>query len=110
MRVAEIQIQLKTNQKTAKELTHAIDPSAPVPSPLEGGNMEGPLYLCILKEDVFKFLQKFKDQNKENFILSSGPHYFETDAKHYSPEWTCQWSIDGYATFTKTVKNVHTLS
>ncbi len=105
MRVAEIQIQLKTNKKLAEELIHAIDSSAPVPSPLEG-----PLYLCILKEDAFRFPQRFKDQHKENFIVYSGPHFFDLKDDCYSPAWTCQWSMDGYATVTKTVKNDHTLS
>lgn len=109
MRVAELQIQLK-GRKSAEEIIHEIDPSAPLPSPLEGGNMKGPLYLCILKEEVFKQLERFKEKHKETFIVYSGPHYFDMEAKNYSPEWTCQWSMDGYATLTKTVKNVHRLS
>jgi hypothetical protein len=110
MRVAELQIQLKRSDKSAAEIVREIDPSAPMPSPLEGGDMRGPLYLCILKEETFRFLQKFKEQHAENFIVYAGPYFFDMDAGKYSPEWTCQWSMDGYATLTKTVKNVHTLS
>jgi hypothetical protein len=110
MRVAEIQIQLKRGGKTAEEMIHAIDSSAPVPSPLEGGNMEGPLYLCILKEDILRFLKYFKKENEDDFIVYSGPHFFDLKDECYSPAWTCQWSMDGYATVTKTVKNDHTLS
>jgi len=105
MRVAELQIQLKTSEKTAEELIHEIDPQAPLPSPLEGGNGQGPLYLCILNEDLLKFLEKFKKQHSESFLVYSGPYMFDMEAKHYSPEWMCQWSMDGFATLTKAYKN-----
>ncbi len=105
MRVAELQIQLKAFDKRAEELIHAIDPSAPLPSPLEGGNGQGPVYLCILQEDHLKMYKQFCEKHSESFIIYSGPFFFDMDAEKYSPEWMCHWSMDGFATLTKARKN-----
>ncbi len=102
MRVAELQIQLKTNEKTAAEIIHSIDPSAPYPQALEGGDGNGALYLCILKEDHFRMMKQFQEAHAQLFKIYSGPHFFDMDSTKYSPEWTCQWSMDGYATLTRT--------
>ncbi len=110
MRVAELQIQLNQQERTAAEIIRAIDPSAPLPSPLEGGNGQGPVYLCILKEEHLKMYTQFCQKHATSFKVYAGPFFFDMDAERYSAEWTCQWSMDGFATLTKTVKNVHTLS
>lgn len=100
IRVVEFQIQLKTSGFSVKDLLHKIDPSAPIPQPLEGGNMEGPLYQCILRLEKMDRLQRYCEDNHKDIKIYSGCLSFDLEESLYRPDGYVQWEMGKSPTVT----------
>ena len=94
----EFQIQLKTSTYTAKELIHQIDPAAPIPQLLEGGDMQGPLYQCIL--DIKKLLLLKGLVEDGLLLLYTRPNPLDIDEAKYRPDLYVQWQMGEAPTIT----------
>lgn len=91
LKVMEFQIQLKTSKQSAEELLHQIDPGAPIPQALEGGDMQGPLYQCIL--DIKKLLLLKGLVEDGLLLLYTRPTPLEVEEAKYRPDYYVQWQI-----------------
>lgn len=100
IRVVEFQLQLKTSDFTAKELLHKLDPSAPIPQPLEGGDMNGPLYQCILAYEKLETFLHYCEENLTKFKLYSGPTSFDLEERLYKANGYVQWQMGTHPTVT----------
>jgi hypothetical protein len=85
MRVVSFQIQMKNSAVSAKEFLQHIDPSAPIPYPLEGGDRNGPLYLCLL--DVQKLVALKICVEERGFLFYTQPIPMKLEEAHYRPDW-----------------------
>jgi hypothetical protein len=100
IRVAEFQLQLKTSDMTAKEIVQKVDPSAPIPQPLEGGDSKGPLYQCLLRKEKLETFLHFCEENLTNFKLYSGPTSFDLEERLYKANGYVQWQMGNSPTVT----------
>lgn len=100
LRVVELQIQVKTSGFSVKDLLHKIDPSAPIPQPLEGGNMEGPLYQCVLRLEKMDRLQRYCEENFKDIKIYSGCLSFDLEESLYRPDFYVQWQMGSVPTVT----------
>lgn len=100
IRVVEFQLQLKTSDFTAKELLHKLDPSAPIPQPLEGGDSKGPLYQCILAYEKMETFLHYCEENLTNFKLYAGPTSFHLEKRFYRHDGYVQWQMGSSPTVT----------
>ncbi len=63
-----------------------IDPSAPIPAPLEGGS----LYLCVLDAGKIDRLRDYAASNFRTMVLHSPPSEFELEDSLYKPDGQVQ--------------------
>lgn len=90
MLVYSFQLQLKNTTRTVTELIHELDPLAPIPEPLEGGDGKGPLYQCIFdarKDDLL--MRHWKDGGEA--LIYTFFTKLEIDDKLYRPDYYVQW-------------------
>lgn len=94
MQVVEFQVQIKDGSRPQEHLW-AIDWRAPIPQALEDGNMEGPLYLCVLDSEKLEQFIKYCTTNKNIKIYDSWDSYcsFELKREYYKPNYFVQWQI-----------------
>lgn len=90
--VVEFQLQVKSSKSTAKEIIQHIDPSAPIPQALEGGDMQGPLYQCILRLSKVDAFQNYCKDNTDIKIYT-GFTSFDLEESLYRPEMYVQWEV-----------------
>lgn len=100
MKAVEFQIQMKTSRLSAKELLQQVDPAAPIPQALEGGDMQGPLYQCILDASKI-FLLKDRVEEGE-CILYTRPIQMYIEESKYRPDWYVQWRMGSSPEVTAT--------
>jgi hypothetical protein len=94
-KAVQVTIQLKSSF-TASECIWAIDSDAPVPCPLEGGDGGGPMYLCIIGEDIVRLL--YSGKNMLKFKVYSGPSEpFWMKGRYYMNMYHVRWRVDGVA-------------
>ncbi len=86
-----LQLQLK-GKLSAEECMWKIDPSAPVPCPLEGGDMKGPLYLCILDAKRVSCLND--TMWHQMFIVYREPVEFWMKDMYYKPTVHVRWQMN----------------
>lgn len=100
LRVVEFQLQLMTSKYTAKDLLQEIDPSAPIPQPLEGGDMNGPLVQCILRLDKLDTLQRYCEDNHRDIKIYTGCTSFHLEESLYRPDGYVSWQMGADPTVT----------
>ena len=59
-----------------------IDPSAPIPAPLEGGS----LHLCVIDSGKIDRLRDYAASNFRTMVLYSRPSEFELEDSLYRPD------------------------
>ena len=91
MNVVEFQIQMKHSGVTAKEFLHEIDPAAPIPQAVEGGDGKGPLYQCVL--DAQKLVPLKTLVEERGFFLYRRPLVMKLEETHYRRDWYVQWTM-----------------
>jgi hypothetical protein len=94
MQFVEFQIQLKKQKPTARDILQSIDPSAPIPQSLEGGNGNGVLYQCILDASKVSLL----DKN----IMYTDIYSIDLDKDLYRPDYYVQWRFGKHPTVSST--------
>jgi hypothetical protein len=77
MKCVQFQLQISSDQK-AKEFLQRVDPRAPIPQAVEGGNGNGVLWQCIL------------DSKKVDALVES----LETNVRLYTQFYTIREEID----------------
>jgi hypothetical protein len=101
MRVANFQLQTSDLHNLGPlKIIQLIDAHAPIPQPLEGGDGNGPLFECILRDDKVEALQKFCDENPSVRIYTS-IEYYDMNDYYYRPNWHVQWQFGGQTTVTE---------
>jgi hypothetical protein len=90
--VVYFQLQVK-GPFTAQECIWKIDSDAPVPSPLEGGDGNGPLYLCIFDAKLVPLLYAAKYQLI--FKVYTQPTQFWMKEIYYKNTYHVRWRIQG---------------
>jgi hypothetical protein len=85
MRVLQFTIQVKFVLAFADQIIKDIDASAPIPAALEGGDGNGPLYLCVLDVNKLDRLRNYAASNFRIMKLYTRPTEFELDDSLYSP-------------------------
>jgi hypothetical protein len=103
MYVYSFQLQLRTRHRSAAEILHEIDPQAPIPEALEGGDGHGPLYECILDVEKEEALVRFCSESGEGFVYTS-LHKITLNDLLYQPEYYVQWRF-GKDTTVSSSKN-----
>lgn len=93
MKVVEFQLQLQDAKWNAKEILRTIDPQAPIPCPLEGGNARGPLYQCVLDKEKGDAFLAFCKANP-TVILYTSFYEFDLHEDSYSPHCYVHWGYD----------------
>jgi hypothetical protein len=93
IRILDFQLQLKTSNYTAKELIHQVDPSAPIPQAVEGGDMNGPLYQCLLREEKQDALLTLCEAQSQHVKLYSKSVVFDLEKSLYRPDWYVHWQL-----------------
>lgn len=69
-----------------------IDSQAPIPQALEGGDGNGPLYLCILRQDKVDALKSFCQQNP-GFHIYGTLHPMLLEDSLYRPDAYVRWQF-----------------
>jgi hypothetical protein len=93
MKVIYFQLQIKEYPLDPATIIMQVDPSAPVPQALEGGDGNGALYLCIL--DSAK-LNVFDTLCKSNYLpvkLYTKYTEFDLDKTTYRPDYYVHWQF-----------------
>lgn len=102
MKVVEFQMQLKAtnwtlpesiSRSSATEIIHLIDPQAPIPCPLEGGNANGPLYQCVLDKEKGEAFLSFCKENP-SVVPYTAFYEFELHEDSYNPFSYVHWGYD----------------
>lgn len=90
MNVSYFQIQLQTISKDdCMDILHTIDPNTPILQDLEGGNMKGPLYLCVLAtEHVAHFIRN------PAIVCLTEPRQIVIDETLYRSHMFVEWHTD----------------
>ncbi len=92
MKVVSFQLQLRSSKADATQLIHKIDPRAPIPEPLEGGDGKGPLYQCILdkgkEEDLMMYWKEGRDALVYTFLYT-----IEIEEDLYRPDNYVRWQF-----------------
>ena len=102
MRVANFQLQSSDmNNFPPMRVINIVDPYAPVVQALEGGDGNGPLFECILRDDKVEALQAYCAENPAVRIYTP-IQYFDIDDYKYRPNWFVQWQFGGQTTVNKT--------
>lgn len=99
MKVVDFQFQLKKFEQDIIDYIHAVDPKAPRPEALEGGNGKGPLYQCILTFEKYIELVQYCDATGIGKIYTY-PKEFELAEDLYRPDYYVHWCLGGLATVT----------
>jgi hypothetical protein len=99
MKVYEFNLQLARNvisQLTELELInilHSIDKNTPIPQALEGGNGNGPLYLCVLDIEKMEELRKYCKENSHLILYTTYPSMFDLDETKYHSDYHVEWEF-----------------
>ena len=101
MKVVEFQLQIQDSSITANDIVHLIDKSAPIPQALEGGDGNGPLYQCILREEKVKEFQEYCEKDTSVVIYTS-MHSFELPDELYKGTYYVEWQFGANPTVSKT--------
>ena len=92
MKAFSFQVQIQKSKHSAEDLIHEIDPRAPIPEPMEGGNGKGPLYECVidakLKEKVLPYCAGSGDA-----IVYTSFYEIEIDESLYRPDYYVKWQF-----------------
>jgi hypothetical protein len=91
MRVLQFTIQVKFVLAFADQIIKEIHPSAPIPDALEGGDGNGPLYLCILDATKLDRLREYAAENFRIMRLYILPTEFELEDSLYKPNRQVKW-------------------
>jgi len=97
LRVVEFQLQLKTSRSTAKEILQTIDSSAPIPQALEGGDLQGPLYQCLVREEKIHSLQAYCESTNL-CTMYTDPHIISLSRALYRSDYFVSWNLGGSPT------------
>jgi hypothetical protein len=100
MKVVEFQLQIHDTSITASDILQMIDPSAPFPDPLEGGDGKGPLYQCILREEKVKDFLEYCEKDTTIRIYTS-LHPFELADDLYQGKFYVHWQFGKDPTVSK---------
>ena len=90
MKVVRFQALLTGDYNRIKEHIQSIDNRAPIPQALEGGDMHGPLFQCILDADKLDNLNEYCLKNP-NFSVYTRFYTFEIDETKYRPDYFVHW-------------------
>ena len=93
MKCVSFQLQISVGGLKGKDVIHSVDPRAPCPCPLEGGDGNGFLWQCILDSNkVDLLIESFKDNTVR---LYSFVHKLEeeVDDNLYKPEHSVVWRM-----------------
>lgn len=93
LHVVSFHLQLKTTTYTARQVLHHVDPLAPIPQVLEGGDGNGPLYLCVLREKKVDALQAFCESNQKDLTISSEYRVFLLAKELYTSDSSVEWKM-----------------
>ena len=92
MKAFSFQLQIQKSTRTAEELIHDLDPRAPIPAPLEGGNMKGPLYECVIDASKQETVMKFWKEGGEALVYTF-LYEIEIDESTYRPDYYVHWNF-----------------
>ena len=99
MKAAYLQVQLQTiNEEELMSILRSIDANAPIPQALEGGNMKGVLYLCIIDETkLLSFISNPK------IVCYTEPRPTIVENALYRPDYYVKWNfaVDPTVSHTK---------
>lgn len=72
-----------------------IDPQAPCAEPLEGGDGNGPLYLCMIDAQLQKIVEEVCGKIDHTHVYAKADAFrkINVDPKRYSPEYHVQWNL-----------------
>lgn len=99
MKVYEFQVQTGDEEAMVKAL-RAVDSQAPIPQPLEGGNMKGPLYqIIIATETIHAFVKKLEDEKIAHVYTE--PNLYELEDSLYSSHSYVEWQFCAHPTTRK---------
>lgn len=107
MKVYEFKVQLACVTPQLRELQlyniiHSIDKQAPIPQSLEGGDGNGPLYLCVLDVEKIDELYKYCNENN-HLIIYSTPHHFHLDETLYCSDYYVEWYFGSHPNVIKKI-------
>ena len=92
MKCAHFQIQVRGGHQSIREILQLIDNQAPIPEPLEGGDGNGPLYLCVLqKRKTQEFFRLCADNTIA--VMYTSEDDFELEDSLYRSDYFVHWQL-----------------
>lgn len=101
MKVVEFQLQIQDSSITANDIVHLIDHDAPFTQPLEGGDGNGPLYQCILREEKVKEFQEYCEKDT-SVVIYTPMRSFDLADELYQGNAYVKWQFGADPTVSKT--------
>ena len=92
MKVVDFQLQIQNWPTDTTDILWKIDPQAPIPAALEGGDGKGVLILCVLDANQIDALETYCKEHP-NLRIYTSYHRFELEESLYSSKNYVCWGF-----------------